>query len=108
MSVPTGAARRQCSGCCFCRPAAPLPVYLQTRLFEPKPWSLGVLIPRETCELRPWTARGMWVTVDELRAWLGELARSRLFDAEPIYPICRRPELDGLGCYGRGCRVRRR
>ena len=42
----------------------------------------------------------MWVTVDELRAWLGELARSRFFDAAPAYLIRRRPERDGLGCYG--------
>ena len=97
---PSACARRGCAGCCYCRSAASLPVYLEVWILPPP-----VLLPGMICSrkfLCPWlrTWARKWVTVDELGAYIGELASSRAHDAVPVYLLLRRPELPTCGHSG--------
>ena len=53
-----------------------------------KPWPRSQAVPR------------LWVTVDELRAWIDELARCRFYDAVPVYLLLRQPEYPTCGHSG--------
>ena len=77
---PAACARHSCSGCCYCRDVAPLPVYFEVR--------------SEFVRYSPEPSRA-WMTIDQLRERVDALASSRLDDATPVYLLCRAAD----GCY---------